>query len=1113
MRRHQTITTVGRVARIADRALRMLLAALMIVLPLHAQPALAQIVNTATATVQVPNLGQLTSDPATSTLPLVPPLPSMVVTKVAELTDNDASGGVSAGDTITYEIVAQNTGNVSIGSVELVDVVMQAATPLVLDAAPSLQAGDTDGNNTLGLDETWVWTASYTLSQEVIDSGADIENTASVRGIGGGVTVSGTAQVATPVIGLASLLVAKTAVESGYSTPGETVSWTITTTNTGDLTLTALTISDPGASAIVCQSTGDATVAALAPDTSEVCLATSTVTDDHLASGVIENTVTVTGLRPDGNEVVSAATATLPVVPADLVTVKTLASANAVPSAGDTVSFLITVTNNGPADGTNIALVDLMPFGLTPVPASTIASAGAYDSDTGRWSIGNLAVGQSAQLQISGTVDPAAVGLIVNTTTAASGAQLDPSSAGDILTATIAVSALEISARDDVVPNPLDPAQVHANVVNVLDGDTVSGVPATSAMVTVSAIGTWPDGIVLGADGMISLEAGVAPAIHALPYQICQLGNPSNCDEAIVTVTIAEPLATLSGVIFFDTDLDGVYDPLGDVGQAGYIITLRQDGQPVDDRETISGAGGVYAFDALAAGTYSVTFSEPSTGVVVGSIRDIIVGRGDVVVDQNLPIDPSGVIYDAVTGDPVPGAVVTLVDGSGTPLPDACLFAGQQGQVTGADGFYRFDLVPGSAPQCPLTESVYSIAIAQPSGYGPAPSGLIPPTPGPMDVTACPLDVSAGPTCALSNSDTPSVTTPSPYLFAFLLAPGDPHVVMNHIPLDPLQTPTTATTTIAKAALVSIVRRGEAAPWRITISHSETTPVGPVDVIDTLPNGFSFVAGSLRLNGSSIDGDVSGRQVAVRGLVINAGETIEITLLTRAGAGVLPGDHVNRVQLAEPGTGAQVGAVAEARVRIEAEPVFDCGDVIGTVFEDLNRDGYRDDGEPGIPGVRLATVRGTLITTDQYGRYSLPCAELPDADIGSNTLIKLDERSLPTGLSLTTENPRVMRLTAGKISRLDFGVASRPVLTINLQDEAFVPGEDSPSAALSASVRQWVELMIERGATVQFVYSARAGEQELARRRLSMLTDRLSQAWSEAGRRDRPEVDIRIIGR
>ncbi|MCK4867040.1 MAG: hypothetical protein KAT39_03240, partial [Alphaproteobacteria bacterium] len=87
------------------------------------------------------------------------------------------------------------------------------------------------------------------------------------------------------------------------------------------------------------------------------------------------------------------------------------------------------------------------------------------------------------------------------------------------------------------------------------------------------------------------------------------------------------------------------------------------------------------------------------------------------------------------------------------------------------------------------------------------------------------------------------------------------------------------------------------------------------------------------------------------------------------------------------------------------------------------RNGYRDEGEPGVPGVRIATARGLLITTDAFGRYHIACATVPNEERGSNFILKVDERTLPAGYHATSENPRVVRLTRGKAVRANFGVA------------------------------------------------------------------------------------------
>ncbi len=94
---------------------------------------------------------------------------------------------------------------------------------------------------------------------------------------------------------------------------------------------------------------------------------------------------------------------------------------NALPNVGDSVTFTVTASNNGPSDATGVLVSDGLPAGLAFVSAT--ASQGNYVSGSGLWSIGALANGASATLQISASVQ--ATGSIVNTATRAGGDQLD----------------------------------------------------------------------------------------------------------------------------------------------------------------------------------------------------------------------------------------------------------------------------------------------------------------------------------------------------------------------------------------------------------------------------------------------------------------------------------------------------------------------------------------------------------------------------------------------------------------------------------------------------------------------------------------------------------------
>ncbi|WP_442784362.1 DUF7507 domain-containing protein [Cocleimonas sp. KMM 6896] len=78
--------------------------------------------------------------------------------------------------------------------------------------------------------------------------------------------------------------------------------------------------------------------------------------------------------------------------------------------------------------------------------------------------------------------------------------------------------------------------------------------------------------------------------------------------------------------------------------------------------------------------------------------------------------------------------------------------------------------------------------------------------------------------------------------------------------------------------------------------------------------------------------------------------------------------------------------------------------------------------EEGIPGVRLATVGGLLIETDGYGRYHIPDVDGGRRSWGKNIIIKVDTATLPTGSRFTTENPRVLRLTSTALNKINFGI-------------------------------------------------------------------------------------------
>lgn len=105
--------------------------------------------------------------------------------------------------------------------------------------------------------------------------------------------------------------------------------------------------------------------------------------------------------------------------------------------------------------------------------------------------------------------------------------------------------------------------------------------------------------------------------------------------------------------------------------------------------------------------------------------------------------------------------------------------------------------------------------------------------------------------------------------------------------------------------------------------------------------------------------------------------------------------------------------------------------------------------ESGIPGVRIATVEGLLVETDQYGRFNITGVSSGDDNRGRNFILKVDPTTLPTGTVLSTPNPLVRRITPGLPARFDFGVklpqqvlSGREAIDIELGEVLFAPGSD-----------------------------------------------------------------------
>ncbi len=346
--------------------------------------------------------------------------------------------------------------------------------------------------------------------------------------------------------------------------------------------------------------------------------------------------------------------------------------------------------------------------------------------------------------------------------------------------------------------------------------------------------------------------------------------------------------------------------------------------------------------------------------------------------------------------------------------------------------------------------------------------------------------------------------------------------------------------TLTKTTPNPVVERGVAVPYTITVTNDNNFTVGPVNIVDTLPSGLVFIPGSATIDGEAADVTFTAGRVTWSDVVVPALGTTEVTLSARILNSASGGAFVNRVSLIDPETGRPIVRDATATVTVPVDALFQCVDVIGKVFDDVNGNGYQDapdevdriaitdqtyDGgkgkveeaaaeirpEAGIPGVRLATVDGTVITTDENGLYSVPCAALP-ANGGENFILKVDDRSLPAGYRMTTENPRVMRVTPGMMTEMNFGATSTlPVVRVDLTTASFVQGAEG--MALSAPLRDGLRAALQQIAgtpsTMVLAFhlpqAAQAEDVALARALSDLVEDQVTRDWREIG-----QVRLRI---
>ena len=682
------------------------------------------------------------------TAEVITPVPQYPSTSTEKTMLTDISGGVEAGDVITYQITVTNTGNITLNNVTVTDPMITPSSATCPSVAPL---------------ENCILTGTYTITQDDIDNGS-IENT----GTGDSDETDPDPDILdTPIPQNPEISTVKTMLSdlSGGVTAGDAVTYQVTVTNTGNLTLHNVTVSDPK----ITPSLESCSV--LSPGQSCSLTGVYLLTQDDIDAGQVTNTGTgnsdETGPEPD--ELITPLTQE-----PDITLVKTMITdISGGVSPGDIIEYTLTATNTGNVTLNNVVVTDLK---LTPameicssvMPGGTCVLTGSYEISVADLNAGQVTnnayvdsdetdpvpvqvitpLTQDPSLLVTKTASPvtyAEIGQIISYTVKVENTgnvtitgisvtdpltglsetipSLDPLQsvsfnsdytiqAADLITGSVlntATASGEDPNGDDVedtdgftiteLPNEIiafddDASAIPVNgytggtaIPDVLTNDLFNGAPVLPSLIVLNVLNDPNDGVTLNPlTGEVTVDPQTPAGIYYIEYEICEALNPTNCDPALITVTVER--APISAI-----DDDASSTPVnGYTGGTAIPDVLANDllhGNPVipslivlnilndpNDGVTLNPLTGEVTVDPQTpAGTYYIEYEiceilnpancDPATITVVVAPAPIEAVNDDATAN---PVNgytggtaiPDVLVNDLLNGDPVNPSLIVL---------------------------------------------------------------------------------------------------------------------------------------------------------------------------------------------------------------------------------------------------------------------------------------------------------------------------------------------------------------------------------------------------------------------------------------------------------------------
>ncbi|MFJ4174454.1 hypothetical protein [Microbacterium sp. NPDC089696] len=311
--------------------------------------------NTASAGAFTAGGDAVTGQSPESVVPTIGAAPAIDLTKTQTLADG-ATG--RPGDVVEYTFTIENTGNITLRGITLAD--GQSALTGLRITWPGVEG-------VLAPGQTATATASHTLTQAEVDAGL-LSSVATTTGDGGGTIVRDEAPGETPITAAPALTLEKSSTFLGAPQQGAAVRYLVTVTNTGNVTLSGVTITDdlPGLGAPT--ATWPGVPGVLAAGESATVTADYVITLRDVTRGYIDNTASAEGTAPDGAVATGSDTVRVdvPNEPRIHLGMSISVQDGQKGFAGDTLIFRYTATNTGTTILTGVTIRDPYP-GLSPL--------------------------------------------------------------------------------------------------------------------------------------------------------------------------------------------------------------------------------------------------------------------------------------------------------------------------------------------------------------------------------------------------------------------------------------------------------------------------------------------------------------------------------------------------------------------------------------------------------------------------------------------------------------------------------------------------------------------------------------------------------------------------